>query len=314
MNISYSDPLSRAWGRMKKALFSPFDINKWFVVGFTAFLAGLLDRPGGGGGGNNKWDGFHNLDDIADFPSEAWDWLMNHPGWFSLILFGLVFFISLAILFIWLSSRGKFMFLDNVVHDKAQITKPWYQYKKQGDSLFLWRLVYGFICLAAFIAMLIFFFSLILSMFHGDISGAQKVSSIIGMVLLFLTFILITGYISLFLNDFVVPIMYKYNLTAIKAWNRFLPLLGQYLFYFLLYGIFVFLLVVLVVIFVIVAGILTCCIGFLLLIIPYIGSVIMLPVSYTFRALGPEFLGQFGPEFTVFPQAEDTSASSPAQQ
>jgi len=40
----------------------------------------------------------------------------------------------------------------------------------------------------------------------------------------------------------------------------------------------------------------------------------MLPISYTFRALGPEFLGQFGPEFTVFPQAGDTSAGSPAQQ
>lgn len=315
MNILYFEPLSRGWDRMKKALFQPFDLNKWFVVGFTAFLAGLLDRPGGGGGGGNKkWDGFHDLNNITDIPSEAWDWLMGHPGWFSLILFGLVFFISLAILFIWLSSRGKFMFLDNVVHDKAQITKPWYQYKKQGDSLFLWRLVYGFICLAAFIAMLVFFFSIILSMFHGDISGAQKVSSIIGMVLLFLTFIIITGYISLFLNDFVVPIMYKYNLTAIKAWNRFLPLFTQHFLYFVLYGIIIFLLIILVVICVILFGLLTCCIGFLLLIIPYIGSVVTLPISYTFRAFSLEFLEQFGPEFTLFDQAEDTPAGSPAQQ
>ncbi|MCK4345008.1 MAG: hypothetical protein KAX05_06950 [Bacteroidales bacterium] len=315
MNILYFEPLSRGWDRMKKALFQPFDLNKWFVVGFTAFLAGLLDGPGGGGGGGNKkWDGFHDLDDIADFPSTAWDWLMNHPGWFSLILFGLIFFVALAILLIWLSSRGKFMFLDNVVHDKAQITKPWYQYKKQGDSLFLWRLVYGFICLAAFIAMLIFFFGIILSMFHGDIAGAQKVSSIIGMVLLFLTFILITGYISLFLNDFVVPIMYKYNLTAIKAWNRFLPLFTQHFLYFVLYGIIIFLLIILVVICVILFGLLTCCIGFLLLIIPYIGSVVTLPISYTYRAFSLEFLEQFGPEFTFFPKAEETSTDNPAQQ
>lgn len=315
MNISYFEPLSRGWDRMKKALFQPFDLNKWFVVGFTAFLAGLTNHRGGGNGSSgSKWRGKPDLDDIADFPSEAWDWLMNHPGWFSLILFGLVFFISLAILFIWLSSRGKFMFLDNVVHDKAQITKPWYQYKKQGDSLFLWRLVYGFICLAAFVAMLIFFFSIILSMFHGDISGAQKVSSIIGMVLLFLTFILITGYISLFLNDFVVPIMYKYNLTAIKAWNRFLPLFVQHFLYFVLYGIIIFLLIILVVICVILFGLLTCCIGFLLLIIPYIGSVVTLPISYTFRAFSLEFLEQFGPEYTFFPKSEETSTDNPAQQ
>ena len=54
MNIRYLDPLSRAWGRMKKALFSPFNLKKWFVVGFTAFLAGLTEGPGGGGGNGVK--------------------------------------------------------------------------------------------------------------------------------------------------------------------------------------------------------------------------------------------------------------------
>ena len=133
-------------------------------------------------------------------------------------------------------------------------------------------------------------------------------------MLLFLTFILITGYISLFLNDFVVPIMYKYNLTAIKAWSRFLPLFTRHFLYFVLYGIIIFLLIILVVICVILFGLLTCCLGFLLLIIPYIGSVVTLPISYTYRAFSLEFLEQFGPEYTFFPKAEETPAGSPAQQ
>ena len=41
MTIQYIEPLNRAWGRMKTALFKPFDIHKWFVVGFNAFLAGI---------------------------------------------------------------------------------------------------------------------------------------------------------------------------------------------------------------------------------------------------------------------------------
>lgn len=52
MNISYSNPLSRGWDRMKKALFQPFDIGKWFTVGFTAFLAALVDGGSPGGNGN----------------------------------------------------------------------------------------------------------------------------------------------------------------------------------------------------------------------------------------------------------------------
>ena len=50
MAIQYIDPLSRGWGRMKRALFKPFDFKKWLLVGFTAFLAQLADFGGGGGG------------------------------------------------------------------------------------------------------------------------------------------------------------------------------------------------------------------------------------------------------------------------
>jgi hypothetical protein len=42
MTIAYFEPLSRAWQRMKQALFNPFNLNKWFIIGFNAFLAGLL--------------------------------------------------------------------------------------------------------------------------------------------------------------------------------------------------------------------------------------------------------------------------------
>jgi hypothetical protein len=42
----------------------------------------------------------------------------------------------------------------------------------------------------------------------------------------------------------------------------------------------------------------------LLIAVPYIGSVILLPVSYTFRAFSIEFLAQFGDKFNVFPEKE----------
>ena len=49
-----------------------------------------------------------------------------------------------------------------------------------------------------------------------------------------------------------------------------------------------------------VAGCATCCCGFLLMAIPYVGSVVLLPISAAYRAYGPEFLAQFGPEWSVF--------------
>lgn len=302
MNITYFDALSRGWDRMKKALFQPFDIGKWFVVGFTAFLAALLDGPGGSGGGSNKWDNHHDLQDVIDFPSVAWDWLMAHPAYAGLILFGVLFVFIVIVVFAWLSSRGRFMFLHNVVHDRAEVTKPWHEYRKEGDSLFLWRLIYGIIVFAAVVLIMVFFFGLIARMIQGYIAGAQRVYTILGMVLLFLTFFIITSYISLFLKDFVVPIMFKHKISATKAWGRFLPLMSKYFGYFLLYGIIIFFLILVVICCVLIFGLMTCCIGILLLIIPYIGSVVFLPVSYTFRAFSVEFLSQFGDEFNVFPQ------------
>lgn len=310
MEITYFDAFSRGWDRMKKGLFQPFNLGKWFVVGFTAFLAGLLEGPGGSGNiSKNKWDNAPHIDDIADFPSVAWDWLMLHPLWASLILLGTLFLIAVIIVFTWLSSRGKFMFLDNVVHNKAEVTKPWHQYRRQGDSLFLWRLVYGFIVFATIVAIMVFFVGLILNMVHGSISGAQKVYTIMGMVFLFLVFFILTSYISMFLDHFVVPIMYKHNLSAMQGWGRFLPLMSQYFGYFLLYGIIMLFLIILMIFCIILFGFMTCCIGFLLLIIPYIGSVVLLPVSYTFRAYSLEFLGQFGPEFEIFPPAGEVKVT-----
>ncbi len=49
------------------------------------------------------------------------------------------------------------------------------------------------------------------------------------------------------------------------------------------------------------AGIpITCCIGGCFMAIPYIGAVIMLPISVFFRAYSLEYLSQYGEEFRVF--------------
>jgi hypothetical protein len=48
---------------------------------------------------------------------------------------------------------------------------------------------------------------------------------------------------------------------------------------------------------VVAVGFATCCIGFLLMVTPYVGQVVLLPLHVAYRALGPEFLAQFGPEF-----------------
>jgi len=310
MNIAYFEPFSRAWDRMKIALFRPIDLHKWFIIGFNAFLAKLAE--GGGGQGFSGWSEDASFREFLDFPNKAWEWLMSHPGWFIGIVFGGIFLIIIVIVLIWLSSRAKFMFLDNVVHDRAEVAKPWKQYSMEGNSLFLWRLCFFLICGAVFTSYIIFFFITASNLYKGSYYERVPVVFIVAVVLLFALTAIVIGFISMFLNSFVTPIMYKNTIKTTQAWSRFLSLFKRHPFHFILYGLLVFVLGILAVIFVVVAGLLTCCIGFLLLIIPYIGTVVTLPIWYTFRAFSLEFLAQFGPEYEIFPPAGESPSQAPA--
>ncbi len=309
-NIAFFEPLGQAWNRMKVALFQPFDLHKWFVVGFTAFLAGLAD--GNRGSSGSRWGDNWNFGEFLGFPRKAWEWLIGHPVWFMLIAFGVFVLIVIGLVILWLSSRGKFMFLHNVVHNKAEVANPWREYKKEGNSLFLWRLIFGLICFVFFVSLIAIFFVGASQLYEDSFYHRVPVPFIIMVGLIFLVMIILIGFVSVFLDGFVVPIMYKHGVKATNGWGRFLSLFGKYPFHFILFGLLMFVMIILFVIFVVVAGLLTCCIGFFILIIPYISTVVTLPIWYWFRAFSVEFLGQFGDEYNLFPPAESKPAKATA--
>jgi len=300
MTIEYYQPLVRGFDRMKKALFQPFDLRKWCLVGFTAFLAGATEWQGGGSG---RFGPKHNgdIEDVLHFPEQAREWLTLHPGWASLIAAGLVLLAGLIVLITWLSSRGRFMFLDNVVHDRDRVSEPWHEYRNLGNSLFVWQLAFGLITLAVFLAYLGFCFSILHRMMADGLSVKVLAWNALPMVLGLSGLILIAVTITVFWNDFVVAIMYKHGLETAAAWRRFWNVFKIHPVHFFLYGIVVFFLRILVVMLVAVVGVITCCIGFILLAIPYVNSVVTLPISYTLRTFSLEYLAQFGGDFNVFP-------------
>lgn len=296
MNIQYADPLARGYNRMKNALFNPFDLRKWFVLGFTAFLAGLLDGGGKGDYGIKK-----NVDDFGDIleaPYRAWNWLQDNPEWLILIFFILACVFIFVVFLTWVSSRGKFMFLDNVVYNRALVAQPWREFSHESNSLFIWRLFYGLFCFALITSFVFQIWRSAYGLYYEDYNFPWVFFIKMGALLILM--ILVLAYIELLLNEFVVAIMYKHRISVMQAWSRFLAIHWNNLLQFFLFGIFWLLLAIGAFIIVVVAGVLTCCVGFLFLLIPYINAVVLLPFSFTFRSFSLEFLGQFGEEFNVF--------------
>jgi len=311
MTIQYIAPLSRGIARMRRDLLNPFDLKKWFVIGFTAFLAGLGEfRSSGFPGSSFRRRSNIGWEDVLYFPQRAWGWLAAHPGWAMVVAFvvflGLVIGITLA----WLSSRGKFMFLDNVVRGRAKVAEPWYEYANEGNSFFLWSFSLGIIGLVIFVAYLWY----CVVTLQGLYESSRSLGSLIVPAVLagfgFLLISVITTFVWVLFRDFVVPIMYRDRVSGSEAVQKFADLLSSNFIYFVGYGLFSLCILVVVLIIVVLFGLVTCCVGFIVLAIPYINAVILLPVSYALRAFSVEFLEQFGPGFDIVPKP-DVNPSGP---
>lgn len=308
--IKLIDPARYAWQGMVSILFRPFDLGKWFALGFSAWLATLGEGGGsfntGSGGGN--WsgdDGDVSMEGMISGVEDAWapvrDFLHQYDGIvIAVVTLVVLLGVALGIVLLWLRSRGRFMLLDNVLKNRAEVTEPWHEWKQHANSLFRWSLVYGIICLLIVLGLLAMSWPLVIKPCVDARAFVPSVwGGIVTLIVSFSVFGLVGFYITRFLNDFIIPIMYRHNLTATEAWRKFLGLYHAHIGRFLTYGLFVIVLQFCAGAAILTAIVLTCFIAGCLMCIPYIGAVVLLPVTVFFRLYGVEYLAQYGGEFVV---------------
>ncbi len=300
--ISVAEPLSPALERVKQVLFRPFDLGKWFTVGFCAWLAQLGE---GGAGGNFNFNGgqHHNYEENFrhDF-DRARDYVVDNLNWIIPLAAGLIVVcLALWLLFLWLNSRGKFMFLHCVALDKAEVAEPWRQFAFEANSLFLFRLV---LALAAMIFTLPLLVIAIVIVVKTALAGQFIPTGLIGMMgfgFLFILLAIVFAVIQKLTLDFVVPIMFLRRNRCLSAWKELGSLISGHVGIFILYFLFQIVLTIGIAIIVFATIILTCCIAGCLMALPYLGTVLLLPVLMFKRCYSLYFLAQFGREFNVFP-------------
>src|SRR5947209_19593270 len=86
--IEIFKPLDEAFELMKKILFQPFDLKKWFIIGFAAWLANL---GGGGGGFNYRYDRGEDFQKLNETMSR-----LPHP----VLITGICALIALVLLLV----------------------------------------------------------------------------------------------------------------------------------------------------------------------------------------------------------------------
>ena len=308
MPISVTDPIDPAIRRAKYITFQPFDLGKWFVLGFIAFLANLGE--GGSGGGNFNFNlprggparlpappGRPPIPSPPDFFSETWSWInANLPAAIMLGVLVVVFGVTIWLLMLWLSSRAQFMFIEAIAQNTAEVRASWTRHKQLGNSLFKFRAIFSVIAWLA--TTIIAAVGLLLAWpdIQAKTFGTGAQTAIVVGVLFLIPIGIAAGVISFLIHNFVTPIMYATGQSVGPAWSEFrtavLPgRVGSIVLYLLMRIV----LLIGVGIASMLIGCATCCIGLL----PYLSSVATLPLLIFMRAYSLYFLEQVDSRYAV---------------
>jgi hypothetical protein len=205
------------------------------------------------------------------------------------------------VVFTWLSSRGKFMFLHCVALNKAEVRLPWEQFAGAGNSLWQFRLGLGLAGLLASLPLLALILVPVVKMVMQGAPNAAGIVVAVSALLVLLAVAIGFAVIGKLLTDFVVPIMFLRGKQCLAGWGELRGLLATHIGSFVLYFLMQLVLGIAIGILVLVVILATCCIAGCFMLIPYLGTVLLLPVLVFKRAYSLHFLAQFGPEYDVFP-------------
>jgi hypothetical protein len=284
-------PFGAAFEWMKAMLFRPFDLVRWLTIAFAAFLSGSW-----GNGLNfrwNRWSGgdwkyrMHRHGDFSDGTIPAW--------LIALIVIGVLLAIVLVFVWMWVTARGRFIFTDCVVKNRAAIAEPWREYRREGNSYFLFSLVVGF-GIGFLTALLILAIVVPLGLFsHKHDAAANFGLALVPLIsfgFIFVVFILLFSLIS----HFMVPIMYRRRCLAREAFVDVTKLIFHNPAPFVLFVLFGIALAIGLAVVGTVVMCATCCIGGL----PYISTVLLLPGIVCLAAYKLLFLRQFGDQYDAW--------------
>ncbi|MBL7157263.1 MAG: hypothetical protein ISS92_03760 [Candidatus Omnitrophica bacterium] len=204
-NQNYKEIINLSWQRTLTVLFRPFRLKKWMFLGLIVIFAGQL-------GGFNFNFNLKGADKINMQFNAIPEVISQNFALVFLILLAAIAILAIILLWIFIKSVFSFIFIESLRKDEASIRIPFHRNKALGASYY--RFSVGF-----FLAIVFLMGALAAGAFFTKIFFPFILAAIIAFI-----FIVI---ISVFVEDFLLVIMYSENTGIKSAWQKFLPLLAQ---------------------------------------------------------------------------------------
>lgn len=303
MVVRYTQPLSDAFSRTRTLLFSAFEFGRWFVLGFTAWLI-HLGSMGGSAAGNDPdvqarirtgdWEGA--IDALGDVFAEIM------PGGLAaaLVLSLVALAVLVGLVLLWLGCRARFIWLENLTAGDHRFGDHWTRHGHLGDSFFLWKIGFAIAVLAVIVPMLLF--SGVIGIATGEaIGGPATAFGWIGLGIATFVVVVLASFVDFYAEAYVTVIMHRRNVGVLAAWREFRRYFEAAPGHFVLVGLVKLSLHILAAALILAFGLVTCCVGWLLVSLPYIGAVIQLPIYAVLRYFDLCWFGQFDPTLGAGP-------------
>jgi len=220
--ISAFDALNPAFEHTKKQLFQPFRLGQWTKLAFVGLLAGEMATGGGGGGPNAQIPAGHTPSNFPGMPHVD-------PALIVALIVAAVIVVSvLWLLFLYISSRMRFILFDSVVAKKCEVRRMWRARRDPALKLFVWQIVFSLFSFAGVVV--IVGIPVLGAFLLGWISHAREHMAgliLAGLVVffVFMAAIVLIVCVHVFTKDFVVPQMALENISAFEGWRRLLAML-----------------------------------------------------------------------------------------
>jgi hypothetical protein len=216
--LSAVEAINPAFERLKTMMFRPFRMKTWLKLGLIGWLAGGVASSGSfnvpsapgetpRASGKSVEDFIHSL----------------HLGnYIPLIVIVVIIALMIAVAFIYLFSRFRFILFDSVLSTDANIERGWSRYRRQAHRYFAFWLIYSFITWGAL------FFIVALPLWRAYKHGILQSDDFLGeffrlllpIVLAVMAFAVLGAVVSSLANDFIVPMLALDDLPIGRAWGE----------------------------------------------------------------------------------------------
>lgn len=145
------------------------------------------------------------------------------PALFALLVAGMAALgtgsVALIVFFLWLSCRFNFVLLDTIISGKPAIKEPFKKYKEAGNSYFAWTLAFlGISLLVLSTAGLAGAGLWVIAKGNAGLSVVSWIFAGFPAFIMILAIIVVGAT----MHDFVLPIMYREKIPAMRALDKFL--------------------------------------------------------------------------------------------